>query len=182
MKYNLPLTIDNGVGERITFREIVVEPGGDKLIIDGFCKSGSGPAMHVHYRQDEGMTVKRGRLGYEILGEEQKFINVGESVSFKRGVPHRFWNAGEDDLHMESWVKPMNSIIFFLSALYDSQRRSGSHRPNPFDGAYLLTRYKNEYSMPGLPAFVKKVIFPVTYCTGRLLGKYKKYRNSPEPL
>jgi hypothetical protein len=51
-----------------------------------------------------------------------------------------------------------------------------------FDGAYLLTRYSAEYDLPEIPPFVKKIIIPITYFIGRLLGKYKHFRDAPEPV
>lgn len=45
-----------------------------------------------------------------------------------------------------------------------------------------MTKYKHEYDLSELPAFVKKVIMPTTYQIGRLLGKYKKFNGAPEPL
>jgi hypothetical protein len=43
-------------------------------------------------------------------------------------------------------------------------------------------RYSGEYDMPELPAFVKKVIFPLTVFMGKLLGKYRHFRDAPAPL
>lgn len=62
------------------------------------------------------------------------------------------------------------------------KKKSGSGRPEMFDAAYLMTKYKHEYDLPELPALVKKVIMPITYLIGGLLGKYKKFDGAPEPL
>ena len=72
--------------------------------------------------------------------------------------------------------------MFFLSALYDAQKRSGKGQPETFDGAYLMTRYASEYDIPVIPKFVKKVIMPMTYSIGKVLGKYKKFKDAPESL
>ncbi len=182
MDYKLPHTIESGKGEKIIFKEIIKDPDGDKVIIEGFCAPKAGPPMHVHFKQDEGFTVKSGKAGYQLFGSEPKFLSVGESVVFPRGQYHRFWNEGEDELKIESWVKPANSIIFFLSTLYAALKNSKTDRPEPFDSAYVMVRYKNEYDMKGLPGFVKKLVIPMTYQIGKLRGKYKKFKNAPEPL
>lgn len=98
---------------------------------------------------------------------------------FTRGTPHRFWNAGEDELTLSSWVKPVNNILFFLSTFYAAQKNSGSTRPEAFDAAYLMVRYKNEFGLPQLPFFVKNILMPVTYSLGKLLGKYKNFSDAP---
>jgi hypothetical protein len=97
-------------------------------------------------------------------------------------VTHRFWNAGEKVLHCNGWVKPANTIVFFLSSIYAAQNKSGSERPEKFDGAYLLVRYASEYDLAEIPGFVRKVIIPVTYYIGLLLGKYKHFKNAPAPV
>ena len=33
-----------------------------------------------------------------------------------------------------------------------------------------------------LPAVVRRVIIPIFYVVGRILGKYEKYKDAPEPL
>jgi hypothetical protein len=54
--------------------------------------------MHVHHYQDEGLTVVRGRIGYQRLGEPERFAGPGETVVFSPGQSHRFWNAGDDEV------------------------------------------------------------------------------------
>ncbi|QIX60639.1 cupin domain-containing protein [Hymenobacter sp. BT18] len=182
MKTSLPLTIDNGLGETLIFQKLVPEPDGDRLLVENFVAPGMGPLMHVHHLQDEGLTVIKGRIGYQILGEPEQFAEAGETVIFKRGVAHRFWNAGDDILNCQGWVKPANTIVFFLSAIYAAQRKVGKLEPERFDAAFLITRYASEYSLPSIPAFVRKVIIPTTYRVGRLMGKYRKFANAPAPM
>lgn len=182
MNYVLPHTIDSGRGEKIIFKEIVHEPDGDKVLIEGICAPKVGPPMHVHHMQDEGFTVVKGKAAYQFPGQDPVYLSEGESVTFPRHQYHRFWNAGEEELKINSWVKPVNSVIFFLSTMYGALKNSKTKRPEPFDSAYLMVRYKKEYEMQGLPAFVKKVIIPATYQAGKLLGKYKKFKDAPAPL
>jgi quercetin dioxygenase-like cupin family protein len=182
MNYQLPHTITNATGETLIFKQVVQEPDGDKLLVENYVTPKSGPPMHTHFLQDEALTVVNGRIGYQVQGCQAQFAGVGETVLFKRGTPHRFWNAGEEVLHCTGYVKPANTIVFYLSAVYAAQNKTGTERPEKFDGAYLLKRYASEYEMAELPGFVKKVIIPITYYIGRLLGKYKHFKNAPEPV
>ena len=182
MNYNLPHTIENGLGETIIFKEIIREADGEKLLVEGRCLPKAGPPMHVHYKQDEGFTVVQGRIGYQVEGEGEQFLEPGESVVFPRGKAHRFWNAGSEEAVLNGWLKPVNTIIFYLSSIYAAQKKAGTGRPEAFDGAYLLRKYKNEYDMIGIPGFVKNVIMPITYGIGKISGKYKKFKEAPEPL
>lgn len=182
MKYKFPHTIDNCVGEKIIFQSIEQSTTGDKVLLEAFCNPGSGPAMHTHFQQEEELTVVSGKMGYQLLGKEPMFAAVGETVLFKRGVPHKFWAEGDESLHCKGWIYPANSIVYFLSAVYYAQNKSGKGQPESFDGAYLLTKYSSEYDMPEIPSFVKKVIFPITVFIGQLLGKYKHFKDAPIPL
>lgn len=182
MNYQFPHTIKNAIGETLIFKELVPEPDGDKLLVENYVVPQSGPPMHTHFLQDECLTVVNGRIGYQVLGEEPKYAGQGETILFERGTPHRFWNAGEDILHCEGWVKPANTIVFYLTSIYNAQNKTGSGRPELFDGAYLMTRYASEYDMAELPGFVKKVIIPATYFVGKLLGKYRHFKDAPSPV
>ena len=182
MHITYPHRIENGHGETLIFKGIDRRPDGDWLQVENFVSPGSGPPMHIHWQQDECLTVVKGRMGYQIAGQAEQFAGEGETLLFRRGVAHRFWNAGEETLHCKGWINPPHSIVFFLSSIYAAQHKSGTTRPEAFDAAYLLTRYASEYDMVDIPAFVRKVIMPVTYQVGRLLGKYRHFDGAPKPL
>ncbi|MCB0636787.1 MAG: cupin domain-containing protein [Lewinella sp.] len=181
--FSLPYTIKNNHGEQLTFKELVQEDDGtEKVLVEGLVAPGCGPVLHAHLKQDEYLEVKHGKMGYELGGEPARFLTVGQGVLFPRGVVHRFWNAGEEDLVVTGYVTPPNSFVFYLSTLYAAQAQSRTPQPEPFMGAYLITRYRSEYDLPEIPGFVKNVIMPVTVFIGRLLGKYKHLEGAPAPL
>jgi quercetin dioxygenase-like cupin family protein len=180
--YTYPHTIDNGAGESITFVRRVTGPAGDRLEVDNVVKPGSGPPMHIHHHQAEALTVTKGRIGYQRAGEPERFAGPGETVTFKAGEAHRFWNAGPGDLHCTGYIEPPDNVEFFLTALYDSTKRSGGHRPDPFDAAFLAHRYRSEFALVEIPAAVQRFVFPLQVALGKLLGKYGKYADAPEPM
>jgi quercetin dioxygenase-like cupin family protein len=182
MKINYPHTIENCTGEKIIFHRVEKDPDGDRVIVENFVAPGHGPLMHTHFLQDEALTVVKGKIGYQVLGQEEHYAGEGETILFKRGVPHRFWNAGPEILSCTGWIKPANTIVFFLSAIYAAQNKSGKAQPEAFDSAYLLTRYAKEYDIQGIPKFVRKIIIPITYIIGRILGKYKHFKDAPAPV
>lgn len=178
MQYRFPFAIETKYGEKINFLRLE----GDKLYLEGFCKPMAGPGFHTHLRQDEAVTVLQGKIGYQIFGEAPRYGGPGDSVTFERGVPHRFWNAGEETLHISGWVNPVENLLFFLSTLYDALNRGENNRPEMFDGAYLTCRYRREYDVPDMPKFVKNAVMPLAYSIGKVLGKYEKFKNAPQPL
>jgi quercetin dioxygenase-like cupin family protein len=180
MKFNYPHTINNGHGEELTFVRLVKNKDGDWLEVRNEVTPGSGPPMHVHHLQDECLTVVKGKIGIHVEGEHPVFYGVGETALFKRGVAHRFWNAGDEALVCEGWVKPAYNLEYFLTEIYESTRANGGKGPRAFDGAYLLSKYRSEFDMTGIPGFVKKVIFPVTLFFGKLRGKHRKFEGAPD--
>ncbi len=182
MEYNLPLTIDNGHGESITFKEIIKEPDGDKLLLEGRVQSKCGPVMHVHYKQDEHFHVVQGTMVYETPGKEQAKLVKGQSTTFLRNTPHKFWNGGDEELLLSCWIKPANNAIYYLSALYNATKNQKKANPDPFVGAFLSVKYGSEYGIVELPGFVKKIIIPITYFFGMISGKYRKFKEAPEAV
>ena len=138
--------------------------------------------MHVHYLQEEAFTVVQGRLGFQLAGQEPRFASAGDTVAFRAGEPHRFWNAGEDELRCTAYVKPAGNVEYFLGALFASQKSNGGRRPSLFDIAFLTLRYRSEYRMTAIPATIQRFAFPVLFAIGSALGKYAKYADAPKPL
>jgi len=182
MAYTYPHTIENGAGEKLTFLGIRQDPDGEFMEVENLVSAGSGPPMHVHYKQEETLTVVQGKIGVQVLGQEPSFYEAGSTVTFPKGQAHKFWNAGTEPLVCKGWVKPVHNIEYFLTEIYRSTKENGGKRPGSFEAAYLLNKYKSEFDMLEIPAFVKKVIFPVTIFFGKLTGKYKKFKHAPEAI
>lgn len=182
MKFNYPFTIENGGSEILTFVRVVTDGDIERVETEGTISPGGGPPMHVHFKQDESFTVVEGRIGIQEMGKEPEYFEAGMTKLFKRGVAHRFWNAGDDLLHIQGYVQPANNIVYFLAEMYRSIKENGGKRPGTFDAAYLTDRYKSEFAMVGLPYFVKNVVMPMTLLFGKLVGKHKKFADAPEPL
>ena len=181
MKYTLPHTIETITGEKLTFERIIIKDGVEWLEGSNEVQPNAGPPMHVHHKQDEGLTVVSGRMGYQELGGEKKYADPGEGIMFKAGTAHKFWNAGKDVLKCTGLISPPNNVVYFLTQIYQSTNENGG-RPGAYDAAYLLKRYRSEFDMLDLPFFVKKVIFPITLFFGNLAGKHKKFKDAPPPL
>ncbi|MVM29132.1 cupin domain-containing protein [Spirosoma sp. HMF4905] len=178
----LPLTIVNGPGDVIIFQRYYKNKKGQQAVeVENTIPPKGGPPMHVHYRQDESLTVIAGTMGIKEPGQPERYITVGQTVVWKAGQPHKFWNAGTDTLHCTGWVAPVDSFIFLLSEIHKSVN-AGNGKPSLFDIAYLMRRYKSEFYMLEIPAFVQATFFPFMIFIGSLLGKYKKYADAPEPV
>jgi quercetin dioxygenase-like cupin family protein len=182
MARDYPHTIDNGAGEELTFLGIRSDEEGEYLEARNLVAPGSGPPMHVHYLQEETLTVERGTMGWQRHGEEEHLARSGESASFAPGEMHRFWNAGDDELVCTGVVRPPDNVAYFLTEVYASTRANDGKRPRLFDAAYLLSRYRSEFGMAEPPRPMQRVLFPVVVAIGRLLGLHKRFADAPEPV
>ena len=111
-RYTYPHIIENGAGERLTFLRVSPGRDGDRLEAVNLVRPGSGPPMHAHLLQEEGLTVQRGRMAYQRPGQPPQFAGVGESVVFKPGEAHKFWNAGDGDLECLGYIEPPDNIEY----------------------------------------------------------------------
>lgn len=175
-----PYTIDNGAGERITFRRVQGEHG-ERLEGVNRVRPGAGAPMHVHHLQEESFTVEKGLMAYQCPGGKLLYASEGETVVFACGQPHRFWNAGEDELVCRGYMEPVYNAEYLLGALFASTRDNGG-RPSLFDVAFLMSRYRSEFGMLEIPALVQQVVFPLLVKLGLALGRYRKYADAPEPV
>lgn len=180
--FDYPHTIQNGGGERLTFLRRTTDERGEVLEVENVIEPGAGPPMHVHHRQDEGITVVSGTLGWERPDGSKGSAGPGETLEFKRGDAHRFWNDGDDELRCKGYISPPENIEYFLASLYDSMSRHGGKRPGPFDAAYLETRYRTEFEALIVPRPVKRILFPILVAIGKATGKFKRYADAPEPM
>src|SRR4051794_38319376 len=64
-----------------------------------------GAPTHVHEHEEEYSFVLRGRLGVSI-GDEVRVAGPGELVVKPRGVPHAFWNPGDEDVRFLELISP----------------------------------------------------------------------------
>jgi quercetin dioxygenase-like cupin family protein len=182
MKYTYLHTIENISGEILTFLRRVESPEGDCLEVENRVKPKAGPPMHVHHKQSESLTVIKGKIGIQRPGGKPEYYGEGETLTFEAGDPHKFWNAGTEELICRGWAKPANNIEYFLEQIFKSMNENGGTRPGTFDGAYLMKHFKTEFDMLEIPPFVKKVIFPVTIFLGKLAGKHKKFKDAPDAV
>jgi quercetin dioxygenase-like cupin family protein len=178
-----PRTIENGVGDQVTLLGVDADGDGREILqMESRVGAGNGPPIHVHHLQEESLTVKEGRLAYQVAGEPARFAAPGDTVSFRAGQTHRFWNAGDGDLVCSGWVSPPYNLEYFLTELYESARRAGGSRPDVLDAAYLVGRYHTEFGIADVPAPVQRLMFPVLRIAGRLLGGQRRFADSPAPI
>ena len=72
-----------------------------------------GAPVHTHTREDEYSYVLSGRMGAQI-GDEFVDAGPGEFVVKPRGIPHAFWNAGDEETHLLELISPGGFEQYFV--------------------------------------------------------------------
>jgi quercetin dioxygenase-like cupin family protein len=71
-----------------------------------------GSPVHTHRNEDEYSYVLEGRVGVQ-LGEDVRDVRPGELVFKPRGVPHAFWNAGDEPARLLELISPAGFENYF---------------------------------------------------------------------
>jgi mannose-6-phosphate isomerase-like protein (cupin superfamily) len=67
---------------------------------------------HTHQQEDEYSYVLSGRVGVQI-GDEQAEAGPGELVAKPRGIPHAFWNPGDEPARLLELISPAGFERYF---------------------------------------------------------------------
>ena len=68
--------------------------------------------MHTHEREDEFSMVLQGHVGAQV-GDEVIVAGPGELIRKPRGVPHAFWNAGDQEARLIELISPAGFEAYF---------------------------------------------------------------------
>ena len=78
--------------------------------------------LHTHEHEDEYSFVLTGRLGVQI-GDDVVEGGPGELVVKPRGVPHAFWNPGDEETRVLEIISPAGFEQYFADLAPELVRR-----------------------------------------------------------
>lgn len=172
-------------GKVVRFRDRPDDPETDPLTFDMWlaAEGSHGPMLHVHPEQDERLTVRTGRLGLAHDGTTSE-LTAGETAVVPAGDPHRFWNAGDDPLHIRGSVTPGLRTEDFMRITYGLARDGDPVTPsgmplNALRLAVLLREYDDMLWLAALPLWLQRIGVDLVAPLGRLAGyenSYPEYR------
>ena len=167
-------TIENPVtGERIVFRKTSRETNGEAVVVECFVKpNGCVAATHVHPAQDERFQVLKGRIGFKLEKTEVE-LGAGERVTVPAGMPHRFWNAGDEEAHFVCEVRPalqFEQLLETMFALAVDGKTNRKGMPNPLRLAVIARAHFETVRLPFPPAWMQRAGLALGAPVGRVLG------------
>jgi quercetin dioxygenase-like cupin family protein len=167
-------TIHNPVtGERITFHATSADTKGEAVVIECTVQpAGFVAATHVHPSQSERFAVIDGTLGLKA-GKDKKTLGRGEVAVVEPGTPHRFWNAGEDEVRFVCEVRPALQFESLLETMFNLAADGKTNRkgmPNPVRLAVIARAHFDTVRLPQPPAWMQRVGLALGASLGRALG------------
>jgi quercetin dioxygenase-like cupin family protein len=172
-------TLENPItGERLVFIATAAETGGECTMFETYVRpNGFVAAPHVHPYQTELFQIRSGRIGVK-LGRETIEAGAGEVVTIHPGEPHRFWNAGDDELHFRATVTPaleFESLLETMFTLAADGKTNNKGRPNPFRLAVIARAHFEVVRLPVIPHAVQRIALRLGAPLGRAMGYRPTY-------
>ena len=172
-------TIHNPVtGERVTFLKTSAETNGEAVVIECTVQpDGFVAAAHVHPAQSERFNVIEGTLGVKF-GKEKRVLARGDVALVEPGTPHKFWNAGDEEVRFVCEVRPalqFESLLETMYALAVDGKTSRKGMPNPLRLAVIARAHFDTVRLPQPPAWMQRAGLALGAPIGRLLGYGPSY-------
>jgi len=131
-----------------------------------------GPPLHIHHLEDEEGWITAGTLSAEVDGQRLTF-RPGEAVRLPRGVPHRWWNEGDELLAFEGYTRPAGDFDRYLQAVFEVMNAGPPNRPPLFYLAHLALRHRRTQTVLVLPPVIQGLLFRAVVFVGTLSGRYR---------
>lgn len=110
-----------------------------------------GSPVHAHRNEDEYSYVLEGRIGVQ-LGDDVLHAGPGELVFKPRGVPHAFWNAGDEPARLLEIISPAGFENYFreLAPLLAATQRDETGIRK------VVARYELDIDFDTIPTLAEK--------------------------
>ena len=86
--------------------------GGFSLVEHPIAPRALAAPLHTHSREDEYSFVLAGRVGVQ-MGDQDLVAVPGDLVRKPRGIPHAFWNAGDEPARLLELISPAGFERYF---------------------------------------------------------------------
>ena len=108
-----------------------------------------GAPIHTHEREDEYSYVLSGRLTAQ-LGDDVVEAGPGEVIAKPRGVPHTFWNAGDEPVRFLELISPGGFDEYF----FDLAEPLNAHDVDAMEE--IRARYRLDVRMDSIPELLAR--------------------------
>lgn len=128
--------------------------------------------MHIHHAEDEEGEIVAGTLSADVGGKLVE-VGAGGTVRLPKGVPHRWWNGGDQPLAFNGAARPIVDLDRYLQAVFEVINAGPPGRPPLVYLAHVALRHRHTQSVLVMPAAVQAIVFRVAVLIGTLSGRYR---------
>lgn len=170
-------------GQTMIFRQTSRDTNGELLQIETFNEP-HGPAEgeHVHPLQESSCEVLSGRLTFRIDGED-RVLRAGDRVAIPAGMPHYFWNSGDEVAHSIQEFRPALRTQQFFETWFGLARDGklgNAGMPSFLQLVVMVPAFKDEIRPTSPPWPLLRATAWLVGPIARLLGyrsEYPQYRD-----
>jgi mannose-6-phosphate isomerase-like protein (cupin superfamily) len=160
-------------GEVLVFHRTSDDTSGEAVVFETVVRPhGFVAAAHVQPHQTEWCEITQGVLGLRV-GDQEVPKRPGETVTVAPGTPHRFWNAGEEEVRFLCEVRPalgFESLIETMFTLADEGKTNRKGMPNPLRLAVIANAHFDTVRLPFPPAGLQRAALAIGAPLGKALG------------
>jgi quercetin dioxygenase-like cupin family protein len=182
MNVNVRTQLVNPVtGERGVVRVAPNAENGRTLVADLFVQPGGAVAgEHLHPNLQEAFTVLRGKVGMRLNGQEL-IAPLNERIVIPVGVVHDWWNAGDEEAHVQVEVMPGDRFLEMISNLFGLAQDGKTNKkgmPNLLQLVVFGKEFEDVIVFTKPPRWVFNLMYVLLSPLALLLGyrgSYEKY-------
>ena len=108
--------------------------------------------LHTHENEDEYSFVLAGRMGAQI-GDETLEAGPGDLVCKPRGIPHAFWNPGDEETRVLEIISPAGFEQYFADL---APVLAGEGEPDFAALAVIQERYRLSMDFESIEALIAR--------------------------
>jgi quercetin dioxygenase-like cupin family protein len=141
-------------GERFRWHLTEADTGGRLVRAEVWVRAGGGVrAEHFHPHSEERFEVLSGRMTLERGGHSHVLLG-GDRASVGAGVPHRWCNAGDEELHMFIEVHDPRGFEYMIEDAF----AAGQLKLLP--GAAFARRHAESIRVTSPPLWLQRFLIP----------------------
>jgi quercetin dioxygenase-like cupin family protein len=168
-------------GERGVVRVAPNAENGRTLVADLYVQPGGAVAgAHLHPNLQEAFTVLRGKVGMRLGGQEL-IAPLNERIVVPVGVVHDWWNAGDEEAHVQVEAMPGDRFLEMIANLFGLAQDGKTNEkgmPNLLQLIVFGKEFEDVLVFTKPPRWVFNLMYVLLSPLALLLGyrgSYKKY-------
>jgi mannose-6-phosphate isomerase-like protein (cupin superfamily) len=160
-------------GEVLVFHRTAAETNGESVLVEVIVRpDGFVAATHVHPYQTERFEILEGTLGLRLDDQELE-AGPGDVAVVPPRTPHRFWNAGSEQVRFLAEVRPALQFESLIETMFTLARQGKTNRkglPNPLRLAVIARAHFDTVRLPFPPEALQRIGLALAAPLGRALG------------